>query len=70
MIVTNVGGLAELVPDGEAGYVCEVNATAIADAIVKFYTQADWNAFEKALEREKQKFTWSTVCKELLKLAE
>lgn len=70
MIVTNVGGLAELVPDGEAGYVCEVNATAIADAIVKFYTQSDWNAFEKALEREKQKFTWRTVCNELLKLAE
>ncbi|MFN4972630.1 MAG: glycosyltransferase family 4 protein [Bacteroidota bacterium] len=70
MIVTNVGGLAELVPDGEAGYVCDVNATRIADAIVKFYTVADWKAFEVSLEREKQKFTWATVCKELLKLAE
>jgi glycosyltransferase involved in cell wall biosynthesis len=68
MIVTNVGGLAELVPNGESGFVCEVNATALADAILSFYSDNPLR-FEQALEREKQKFTWSTLCNELLQLA-
>jgi len=37
MLVTNVGGLAEIVPDGKVGYVVQPNATAIADAINDFY---------------------------------
>ena len=36
MLVTNVGGLAEIVPDGTVGYVCPVDETAIADAIRRF----------------------------------
>jgi D-inositol-3-phosphate glycosyltransferase len=38
MVVTNVGGLAELVPHGEVGYVVEPKPKAIAEAIVDFYS--------------------------------
>ena len=37
MIVTNVGGLPEIVQDGKQGYVCEVNSSAIASAILNLY---------------------------------
>ncbi|MFZ1328095.1 MAG: glycosyltransferase, partial [Chitinophagaceae bacterium] len=37
MIVTNVGGLPALVPDGKAGLVTAPTPEAIADAILKFY---------------------------------
>src|SRR5690606_427462 len=39
MVVTNVGGLAEMIPDQKVGYVVEVDPAAIADAIVNFYSQ-------------------------------
>ncbi len=39
MLVTAVGGLPEIVPDGKAGYVTEPNAKAIADGILRFLSQ-------------------------------
>lgn len=69
MIVTNVGGLAELVPDNKVGFVCGVNATEIADSIYRFYTEQREQAFALAAETEKQRFTWDNLCGELLKLA-
>ena len=41
MIVTNVGGLPETVPNNIVGYVCEPNAESIANSISKFYTEID-----------------------------
>ena len=37
MLVTNVGGLAEIIPDGKIGYVVEPEIREIADALVDFY---------------------------------
>jgi glycosyltransferase involved in cell wall biosynthesis len=39
MVVTDVGGLAELIPDGKVGYIVEVSPEAIADAVVRFYSE-------------------------------
>ena len=36
MLVTDVGGLAEIVPNGKVGYVTPVDARAIADALLDF----------------------------------
>jgi D-inositol-3-phosphate glycosyltransferase len=68
MVVTNVGGLAELVPDGKVGYVTEVNGTAIADAIVLFYRQQQEAEFSRNIDSEKQRFTWENLCNQLLSL--
>lgn len=59
MVVTNVGGLAEVVPDGKVGYVAEPNVTAIADAIIKFYTTPIPDLQENILA-EKKKYSWDT----------
>ena len=69
MIVTNVGGLAELVPNNKVGFVCNVSEQEIADAMYNFYTQQKDQAFTKAAEQEKQRFTWQNLCNQLLNLA-
>lgn len=60
MLVTNVGGLPETVPDKKVGYVTEVNAKAIADAIVDFYTNNREQQFTANTVTEKQRFLWSS----------
>jgi D-inositol-3-phosphate glycosyltransferase len=69
MVVTNVGGLAELVPHNKVGYVCDVDTKAIADAIVNYYTLQKEAEFSANIETEKQRFTWQNLCQQLLNLA-
>ena len=45
MLVTDVGGLAELIPAGVVGYVVPPTAGAIADAVVDFYAQKAGSGF-------------------------
>lgn len=61
MVVTNVGGLPEIVEDGKAGYVVEVSETAIADAIFDFF---DTNQVEKltaGVIENKEQFSWKNM---------
>jgi len=68
MLVTRVGGLAEIVPNGKVGYVCEVNEDDIAQAISSF---AEMNAkqrdelFLKNIQKEKQKYAWSKMTEKI-----
>ncbi|MGZ4056954.1 MAG: glycosyltransferase [Bacteroidia bacterium] len=68
MLVTNVGGLSEIVPNDKVGYVTEINSKAIADAIVDFYTNKKEPVFIQNTIVEKQRFLWSTFVKGLLDL--
>lgn len=63
MLVTNVGGLPECVPDKRVGYVTEINSTAIADAIVDFYSNNREQQFTANTVTEKQRFLWSSFVK-------
>jgi len=58
MIVTNVGGLPEIVPHHKAGYVTEVSVDAIAHAIHDFYTSDRRNSFAGHIKEEKKKYAW------------
>lgn len=69
MVVTNVGGLPSLVPDGKVGLVVEPNPEAIADGILKFY-QLGENYFIPHLRNEKQKYSWENLVKAIKSLAE
>jgi D-inositol-3-phosphate glycosyltransferase len=69
MLVTNVGGLPEIVPDGKAGYVTEPNAKEIADAIVDFYENNRKEGFEQFVKEEKKKFSWETMVNAIKELA-
>lgn len=68
MIVTNVGGLPEIVPNNKVGYVTEVSPKAIADAIVKFYTENNAANFASNLKIEKQKYSWDYFVENLMAL--
>lgn len=61
MLVTNVGGLAEIIPDGKVGYVVEVCPKQIADALVDFYTNDRAEKFIENIKVEKQNFSWSRM---------
>lgn len=61
MLVTNVGGLPEIVPDGKIGYVVEPEPRQIADALVLYFEQGNEPAFVENLKVEKQKYVWSNM---------
>ncbi|MBK9107243.1 MAG: glycosyltransferase [Saprospiraceae bacterium] len=64
MIVTNVGALPRLVPEGKAGFVCEPNPISIAESIQKFFT-LDPSIFQAFLKIEKQKLSWSNFAEQI-----
>jgi len=68
MIITNVGGLEEFVPDGKVGYIVEPNSNDVADAILRFYTEGKENELTKNVENEKVKFSWNTWVVRLLEM--
>ncbi|MBQ6096190.1 MAG: glycosyltransferase [Bacteroidales bacterium] len=61
MLVTDVGGLAEIVPDGKIGYVVQPDAHQIADAIVRYYDEQREAPFTEAVRDEKQKYSWDKM---------
>ncbi|MDP2335379.1 MAG: glycosyltransferase [Bacteroidota bacterium] len=61
MLVTNVGGLSEIIPDGKIGYVVEPNSQKIADALVDFYENERMTEFEANVLEEKKNFSWSNM---------
>lgn len=61
MLVTNVGGLAEIVPDGKVGYVTPVDAQSIADALCDFFQNNKQDTFHAHIVEEKQKYAWNRM---------
>lgn len=69
MIVTNVGGLAEIVPDGKVGYVVKPVVSEIAAAIVKFYKENREDEFSRNAANEKLKYSWDKMVEAVEQLA-
>lgn len=61
MLVTDVGGLREIVPDGKCGYVVKPEPSAIADAIVDFFENNRKEFFTEGVKIEKEKFSWDKM---------
>lgn len=69
MIVTRVGGLPEMVPDGKVGYVVSPSPEDLSRAIIDFYSQEDTEAkFLANLRKEKLKYTWDKMANAILSL--
>ncbi len=68
MIVTDVGGLAEIVTDDVAGYVVEVSPQAIADAFIRFYSDGNAARMRANMPAEKERFTWDAMAAKLEEL--
>ena len=69
MLVTNVGGLADMVPNDIAGVVVEPNAIAIADGIQKLYHFGE-NFYIPKLRVEKEKYSWTRLTDAILQIVE
>jgi D-inositol-3-phosphate glycosyltransferase len=67
MIVTNVGGLSEIVPHDEAGYVVEPAPQYIADAIAQFYENDNAVRFQEGVKKNKARFSWAAMVDVFLK---
>ena len=61
MLVTDVGGLAEIVPHGKIGYVVAPDAHEIADALVSYFENQCEEAFTQGVREEKRKYAWSSM---------
>lgn len=61
MLVTNVGGLPEIVPDGKIGYVVNPDAQDIADALVRYYKENKEEEFTAGVREEKRKYGWDRM---------
>ena len=71
MIVTNVGGLAEIVPDGISGYLVSPEAMDIANKIDYFFENPGQSHILKmGLLQEKNKYLWSVMTENLIELSQ
>ena len=68
ILVTNVGGLAEIVADKRVGYITEKNPQAIADALCDFYDNHREIEFSRNVDLDKEKFSWTSFIDGLFKL--
>lgn len=66
MIVTNVGGLPEIVADGVSGYVVPPEPGAIAAAMRDFFENKKAAKMEAGVRAEKQRFSWNNLMGQLL----
>jgi glycosyltransferase involved in cell wall biosynthesis len=69
MVVTNVGSLPALVPDGKVGLVAEPEPASIAAAIMRYFELGE-NYFIPHLRSEKEKYSWHQLTEAILKLAD
>ena len=68
MLVTNVGGLSEIVPNEVCGYVVENNCALISEKVVDFFANDREKEFVKNVNIEKKKYEWIEFINSLLTL--
>ncbi len=61
MVVTRVGGLAEMVKDDVVGVLAEVSAESVADAIAKVYEGDNLERLRNGVRSEKHRFSWEAT---------
>jgi D-inositol-3-phosphate glycosyltransferase len=68
MLVTNVGGLAEIVPNEKCGYVVENDVPKISEKIIDYFANNREAEFSTNVVSEKKKYEWTTFINTLLNL--
>lgn len=62
IIVTRVGGLAEIVPDSRVGFVVESSVDGVLDGLERIYADGQLEAFAEAMTEERKRFSWEAMC--------
>ncbi len=71
VIVTNVGGLPEVVLDGQTGFIIPSKSPeAIVKSVVRFYEEGKSEEFKKGIEEDKDRFSWDRMREVLERLTE
>jgi glycosyltransferase involved in cell wall biosynthesis len=66
LLVTNVGGLPEMVEHDESGYVTSKDSKEIAAYISKFFAEEKYRHFSNTIKGEKEKYTWTSFAKTIV----
>ena len=61
MLVTDVGGLSEIVADGKCGYVVKPEAGFVSEAITDFFDNNRSEKFIIGIKEEKKKYAWDKL---------
>jgi glycosyltransferase involved in cell wall biosynthesis len=69
MLVTDVGGLAEIVPHMKVGYVTPVDEHTIAEAITDFFEKDRAAAFRQNIQEERKRFTWEAMTTRIIEMS-
>lgn len=70
MLVTNVGGLPEIVPDGRVGLVCEPTVEGIIEGLKRVYSENVLPGLIANFPEERKRFSWEAMCDKLLEVYE
>jgi D-inositol-3-phosphate glycosyltransferase len=68
MLVTDVGGLREIVPDGKCGYVVKPEPEFITEAIIDFFDNNRTTEFTEGVKKEKEKFSWDKMTASIIEV--
>ncbi len=69
MLVTNVGGLPEIVPHLKAGYVVNPDSEEIKDALKDYFSNKRLDGFTANVVVEKERFSWNKMTGSIMQLA-
>lgn len=62
VVVTNVGGLPEVVREGETGYVVEAgDSAALGEKIIEYFREGKQEAFREAIRAEAERYSWDRM---------
>jgi glycosyltransferase involved in cell wall biosynthesis len=68
MLVTEVGGLPEIVPDGRVGVVCQPSVDGILEGLQRLYAEGELERLKDNFAQERKRFSWATMCDKLLEV--
>jgi glycosyltransferase involved in cell wall biosynthesis len=68
MLVTEVGGLREIVADGVCGYVVPPQPEDIAEALLDFFENERQEEYTRGVRNEKEKFSWDKMTDSIIEV--
>ncbi|MFM7746857.1 MAG: glycosyltransferase, partial [Bacteroidota bacterium] len=70
LVVTKVGGLAEVLEGSGAGELCDPDEVSLAVALQRFCTSADREAYRVAMQKLSESYRWEPFAREVIVLAQ
>jgi glycosyltransferase involved in cell wall biosynthesis len=68
MLVTNVGGLSEIIEDGKCGYVVNPDPQSISKALLDFFKNERESMMVEEVKMAKEKFSWAHFTKSIFEI--